>query len=139
MQSNSLAHVTGTNRDHRRSFSNVNYRRNHMTTRTHNRFTRSFLLAGATLLLGSGSVFAAAGDAQEQARNMLTGVAGDNVSFPVRASDATQVDPQVQAQWLLAGKAQNSAGTASNESHKTVVAAASASDLARRLLAGKGS
>ena len=110
-----------------------------MTTRTYNRFTRSFLLSGATLLLGSGQVFAAAGDAQEQARNMLTGAAGDNVSFPVSANDATQVDPQVRAQWLLAGKAQNSASMAADESEKTFVAQASASDLARRLLAGKGS
>lgn len=109
-----------------------------MTTYTHNRLTRSFLLAGAALLLGTGSGFAAAGNAQEQARNMLTGVAGDKVSFTVSANDATQVDPQVQAQWLLAGKARDPQGTTS-VAQKIAVADASPSDLARRLLAGKGS
>ena len=110
-----------------------------MTTRNNNRFTLSFLLASAALLLGSGSAFAAPGDAQEQARDMLAGVAGDKTSFPISSSTATLVDPQVQAQQLLAGKPRISAGATSNEAPKTVVADASASELARRLLAGKGS
>lgn len=110
-----------------------------MTTRTHNRFTRTSLLIGAVLLLGTGSVFAAAGDAQEQAGSMLAGVTGAHVSFPVSASDTTQVDPQSQAQRLLTGRPRISAGTASNESQNTAVAIASPSDQARWLLAGKGS
>lgn len=110
-----------------------------MTTRNNNRFTRSLLLAGAALLLGTGSAFAAPGDAQEQARNMLAGVAGDNISFPISSGTATLVDPQVQAQRLLAGKPRISAGAASDEAPKTAVADASASELARKLLAGKGS
>jgi hypothetical protein len=128
---------TSTKLDHVAIDPNPNHRRNHMTTFTHNRVTRSFLLAGAVLFVGTGSGIATAADAQQQARSLLSGVAADHVAFPVSASEATQIDPQVQARWLLAGT-QHEALRAP-QSQKTVVAGASASDLARRLLAGKGS
>lgn len=109
-----------------------------MTTRTNNSFNRSFLPLSAAVLMGTASASAVASDAQEQARNLLTGVAGESASFPASGNDTMQADPETQAQWLLAGKPQT-IGTVANESHKTVVAEASPSELARRLLAGKGS
>ena len=108
-----------------------------MTTRTHNPITRSFLLTGTALLLSTGSVFAASYDAQDQARDLLTGVAGAHVSFPVGAGDTARVDPQIQAQWLLGGAPRLPAAKASNESRESAVADVSPSDIARRLLAGK--
>jgi len=105
-----------------------------MNTRTYNRITRTFALTAA-LFLGSGSVFAATNDAQDQARSMLT---GKRVSFPV-ASDTTRVDPQTQAQWLFAGKPRPIAGAVSKESQTAQAGGAAPSDYARWLLAGKGS
>jgi hypothetical protein len=108
-----------------------------MTTRIYNPITRTFLLTGATLLLSTGSVFAASPDAQDQARSLLTGAAGAHVSFPVSAGDTTRIDPQVQAQRLLIGAPRTPAATTPNESQKSAIAAVSPSDFARRLLAGK--
>ena len=108
-----------------------------MTTRTHNSITRTFLLTGAALLLSTGSAFAASFDAQDQARSLLTGAAGAHVSFPGTAGDTARIDPQIQAQWLLAGAPRTSAVTAPNESRQSAGADASPSDFARRLLAGK--
>ena len=105
-----------------------------MTTRTHNRFSHPFLLAGAALLFGTGPAFAAA-DAQEQARSMLTGVAGKDVSFPTDPGSTASVDSQTQAQWLFAGRPQLSDRNAANVSQDTALA--DASNLARQLLAGK--
>ena len=104
--------------------------------RTRNRFAFRFLLASGALLLNTDFAFAA-GDAQEQARSVLTGVAGDHVSFPVSVSDAHQVDPQTHAQWLLAGKPQGSSAATPTQLQNTGVV--DASNLARRLLTGNGS
>ena len=106
-----------------------------MSTRTHNRFTHTFLPTGVALLLCAGSVFAAPSDAQDQARSMLTGVAGEHILFTVVVSDAAQIDPQIQAQQLLGGKPRISA-PASSESQTTAAIDVSPSDLARRLLVG---
>jgi hypothetical protein len=108
-----------------------------MTTRTHNPITRTFLLAGAALLLSTGSASAASHDAQDLARSLLTGAAGAHVSFPVSAGDTARIDPQIQAQRLLTGAPRTSAVTAPNESRQSAGADASPSDFARRLLAGK--
>lgn len=105
-----------------------------MITRTHNRSFHPFLLAGAALLLGTGPAFAA-GDAQEQARHLLTGVAGNDVSFPRGPGSLASVDSQTQAQWLLGGRPQLSDRSAANVSPGMAVA--DASNLARQLLAGR--
>jgi len=110
-----------------------------MNTRKCNRFNRSLLLAGAAALMGSGFVYAAADGAQEQARSMLSGVAGDDVSFPVGGTGAEWVDPQMQARWLLSGRPKESGRTPSDKSQKALVADVSPADLARRLLGGRGS
>ena len=108
-----------------------------MTTRTHNAITRTFLLTGAALLLSTGPVFAASNDAQDLARSLLTGAAGAHVSFPVGSGDTARIDPQIQAQRLLAGAPRTPAASGPNESRKSAVADASPSDFARHLLAGK--
>ena len=116
---------------------------------THTQTTRRFTFIGAALLLGAGNAMAAShGDAQEQARALLTGVHNHGiqaspVQSPTYGSADSAVDPQIRAQWLLAGRpdastAQPHARESLSATSSSGVVGVDAWEMARRLLTGKG-
>jgi len=118
---------------------------------TRNKSIRRFAFIGGVLLLGAGNAMAASqGDAQDQARALLTGVHNNDIQTPpvpspTYGSTDSVVDPQVRAQRLLAGKPDTS--TAQPHARESLSATSSpasgaggvnAWEMARRLLTGKG-
>jgi hypothetical protein len=121
-----------------------------MTTHfTRNQSIRRFAFMGAALLVGAGNAMAASyGDAQEQARALLDGAHRDGVQAPLQSLASggdNVVDAQVRAQWLFAGRpggptsqpgARESLSATSSPASGAI--GVNASEMARRMLAGKG-
>ena len=125
-----------------------------MTMHSNNMSIHQLLVASLSIVFGTGTALAGSrSDAQDQARALLSGVVAaqvDNATSVSSAgvdSDTASRDPQLLAQWLLAGRPRV-AGVADSDSAYSVAPMASAVndgaagvdalEQARRILAGKG-